>query len=505
MIKTIFSITILTLMARLLSLVSLQIYMAYFGPQNVQLNIYSYALNVPNIIFNVLGTAVIAVVVPIYSGLLAKGEGEKAKNFLKDIITIISLVVFVIIGLGFLAAPLLAGLTEYRHVREDFEFLVFALRAMLPVMFFYGLSYVFQGYLHSNGKFRLPAFITVPSSLIVIGYTVFFSEIYGVTGLLFATVIGLSMQAIILLPAVIKSGFRYSFSLNLNSPEVRQAMMLFVPVLISGLSFQINSIFNSTLATRFNMVTIMSYVQNLMLVIVLSVVYSMTAVYLPKLSELWAKEDIKGFKNALENAIGVVIFLMVPATAGFFLLRFEIINLLARWGDFDEGSAVIAANMLGLYGLGILSIGMKEILDRGFYAQKDSRTPAVFGFLIMAINIGFSLVFVSYLGMFTMAVSFAVSTTVGVVGLLVMTSFRVKFISGKLVSTFVKAVISTGFMVLSIYYLLPIVRGIDAGNEILSRVIQLGMPALVGVVVYFFVAIVIGMEQMAVVKGKMNL
>jgi len=223
------------------------------------------------------------------------------------------------------------------------------------------------------------------------------------------------------------------------------------------------------------------------------------------LSELWAKEDIKGFKNALENAIGVVIFLMVPATAGFFLLRFEIINLLARWGDFDEGSAVIAANMLGLYGLGILSIGMKEILDRGFYAQKDSRTPAVFGFLIMAINIGFSLVFVSYLGMFTMAVSFAVSTTVGVVGLLVMTSFRVKFISGKLVSTFVKAVISTGFMVLSIYYLLPIVRGIDAGNEILSRVIQLGMPALVGVVVYFFVAIVIGMEQMAVVKGKMNL
>lgn len=493
--KTVFSVTVLTLLARLLSLVSLQIYMAFFGPQDVALNIYSYALNIPNIVANVFWTAIVAVVVPIYSGLIAKGEGDKAGGFLNDVITIISLAMLILVVVGFLAAPLIAGLTEYRHVVADFEFLVFALRVMFLVVFFYGLNYIFQGYLHSHGKVRLAAFVVVPTSLIVIAYVLFLGDVFGVTGLLFATVLGLSMQAFMLLPAVIKTGLRYRPSLNFKSPEVKNAGLLFMPILVSGLSFQGNMLFNMTLATRFNVVTIFFFVQNLIFAIMLTIVYSFTAVFLPKLSALWALEDKENFADTLRSIVMIIIFLMLPASAGFVFLRFEIINFLAQWGNFDMESAQISADMLGVFSLGILSICLKEIIDRAFYAQKNSKFPALFSFVIMAANIVFCLIFVNRFELFTMAVGFPISTSVGVMGLVLVMNRRVVVINKAVLAVLAKSLVAVGVMVGVLYLLVPVLRGVELPIEVLTRLFVLVVPALVGGAVYFGCAYMLGMQQ----------
>ncbi|MBR5265979.1 MAG: murein biosynthesis integral membrane protein MurJ, partial [Clostridia bacterium] len=56
--KAISSVMVITLICRALALVSNQFYISYFGASDTQLNIYSYAVSVPNIIFNSLGTAI---------------------------------------------------------------------------------------------------------------------------------------------------------------------------------------------------------------------------------------------------------------------------------------------------------------------------------------------------------------------------------------------------------------------------------------------------------------
>ena len=507
--KTIFSVTVIGLMARLVSLISVQLYMAFYGPLDVALNIYSFALYIPNTVFSVLWTAIIAIVVPIYSGLLAKKEEAQAKAFLNDMITIIALAMVAFIGLGILVAPLIAGFTQYRHVAADFEFLVFALRVMFLVVFFYGLQYIFQGFLHSHGKVRLPAFVAVPSGLIIIAYVVFLGDTFGVTGLLFATVLGLSTQAFLLLPAAIKNGLRYKPSLNFKSPEVRRAGLLFVPILVSGLSFQANMIFNASLATYFNAVTILNFVQNLILVIILTIVYSITAVFLPKLSGLWAVEDKVGFGNTLRSIIMLIIFLLLPATAGLFMLRFEIIHFLVQWGNFDLASAQIAATMLGFYSLGIIAIGFKEILDRAFYAQKNSKFPALFTFVIMVVNVIFCLTFIGRLGVFTMAIGFPISTTVGVIGLLIIQNKRVGVFNQQVLQTAAKVLGATVIMVGALYLALPVLRSVHLPGEVLTRAFMLFVPTLGGILVYFVCAYFLGISQvrdvMQAIKNKMRM
>ena len=57
-------VMIIMVLSRLLSLVSTQVYMSFFGLDSF-LNIYSYAITIPNTIFNCFGTALGTVFIPI--------------------------------------------------------------------------------------------------------------------------------------------------------------------------------------------------------------------------------------------------------------------------------------------------------------------------------------------------------------------------------------------------------------------------------------------------------
>lgn len=493
--KIIMATAVITLLARLLSLINIQVYMAVFGPTDDYINIYSYALNIPNIMFNMLGTFIVAIVVPLYSSLLVTDK-IKAKEFISSVITFVFLMVLALFIAGFLAAGAIAGLFPY----SDRYFLIYALRIMLGAMFLYGFHYIFQGILHSHGKFLLPAFVAAPSSLFIIGYVLFFGKTYGVNGLLYATLIGLSLQGLILFPSVLKLKIGYKLTVDLNNPEIKQALKLAPPVLVSVFSFQITSFFNSTMAFQFNMVTLVSYTQNLMLVTILSLVYSLTAVYLPKLTRLW-QESKDAFKSTLEDLILILLFFLIPSVLGFVVLSREIIELLAHWGDFGDDNAVIASTMLALYGLSIVSIGLKELMDRAYYAQKNSIIPGVFGFLIMTVNIVFTLFTINYFGFFTMPVSYFVSTTIGTLGLILLMHKKIGLVNKRIFISVLKFVLSAFLMAGALYFIMPWIRGIYFGPEISTRMLRLALPAILGATVYFGCALVFKVEQLREVMG----
>ena len=73
-------VMIIMILSRLLSLVSSQIYTAFYGVEG-DLNIYSYAITIPNTIFNCFGTALSTVFIPIYAGHLTKGEDRQAAAY----------------------------------------------------------------------------------------------------------------------------------------------------------------------------------------------------------------------------------------------------------------------------------------------------------------------------------------------------------------------------------------------------------------------------------------
>ena len=480
------SVMVIMIASRLLSLFSSQIYMSVFGTDSIYINIYSYAINIPNIIFTSIGTALSTVVIPIYVGHKAIGEDKKAKKFADNIISVSMVLTLILVILGICLSPLLINFTGFASDEASRTYATKALAIVMPVMFFYALNYIFQGMLQANGRYRLPAFVSVPSSLVVIAYVVFLSNRFGVTGLLFATIIGLSLQAIILVPPLYKDGYRYQPRFALKDPDILNAARMALPVLIGVGAYQLNMLFNSTMIARYDksMVTILTFVQNITLQMVLAFVYSITAVVYPKLSESYAKGDVAQYKTFLGTILKNVSVVLVPLTFGYISVREPLLNFLVAWGKVSSSSIEKAETFLCLYSIGILGIGLKEILDRALYSIKNTKISAINGFLIMFVNVALGISLMPLIGAYGIPLAYSASSLIGVANLLWQLKRKIGPYASGLLTEVIKSLVASVVMWFFVYLASSGLNFLLTADTFIIRIIKLGTPAILGASVY---------------------
>ncbi len=493
--KAIGVVTIIMLSSRLLALVSSSLYLAHFNG-TIGLEIYSWAIQIPNIVFNSLGTALATVIIPIFAGYISTGQKERAFKFADNIIGISLVFTAALSVLCIAAAPLILYFTP-RFRAQDHSFAVFALRVMFPIMVFYAMNYVFQGILQSFGRFNMPAFVSIPSSLIVIFYVIFLGRIYGVRGLVVATFIGLTTQALILIPPIFKTEYRYHPSFNLINEDIIKAVKLVPPILIGTSAYQVNMFFNTSFSSSFeNTIPVMSWVQNLILYAVLAFVFSVTAVVFPKFTALAANNDIQGLKASLNKVLRSVLYLLIPCTAGFIAVRYQLVELLIKWGKMGEKDVALASGMMGLYALGISGVGIKEVVDRAFYSLKDTLRPTVNGVIMVAVNISASLILACFIGVYGIPLGYSVSSLTGAFVLLYLIRRKVGALGFKnMISYTIKVAAASGLMFLSVIAVNMILEGYTFGLPFLDRCVKLFAPVASGVVVYYLFTYLFKIEE----------
>lgn len=478
-------VMIIMIASRLLALASSSIYMSFFGADDAFLNIYSYAITIPNTIFTCFGTALSTVVIPIYASHIAEKNYDGARKFANNIITIATFFTLVLVAIGICLSPAIVKHLTGFNTQGEYSFAVKALMIMMPVMIFYGLNYIFQGMLQSIGKYGWPAFVSVPSSLVVIIYVFCFADRFGVTGLLIATFIGLALQALILVPPLFFAGYRYKPSFKLRDPDIISAGKMTIPVLIGISAYQINMLYNTSMISKFDgMVSILSYVQNIVVYMVLAFVYSVTAVLYPRLTQYIALGQTEEYKKTLSTVLGNVWLLLVPITFGFIGVRRELISLIIGWGKTGSDSLEAASLIMLMYSIGVVGIGSKEILDRAFYAVKDTKTPAINGFVIMGTNIILSLVLIRFIGAYGIPLAYSVASLTGLIVLLVLLRQKIGEFGKGLGVLFVKYVISGAVMLVLVLISGKICANIFPSVSAAARIIKLGVPCVIGVAVY---------------------
>ncbi|MDP4093039.1 MAG: murein biosynthesis integral membrane protein MurJ [Bacillota bacterium] len=493
--KTVGLVMFIMLFSRFLAFAGTAVYMTFYGVDNTRINVYSYAIQFPNIIFNILGTALTIVVIPIFAGYIGTNQKDRAYKF-ADNITSLSIALTILLSIiGIAIAPLIISLTKFKT--DGFDYAVMALQIMFPVMIFYAMNYVLQGILQSLGRFAMPALVSIPSSLIVILYVFLLGGKYGVTGLLIATFIGLAMQALILIPPLYRTDYRFKPSFDYKNEDIKRAFKLIPPILIGTSAYQLNMLFNITITANFkNTVTLMSFVQNTILYSVLAVIYSLTAVIFPKLTMLAARGEMDNFKLQVLKVLKTVVFLLIPAAAGFIAVRYQLISFLVGWGKITSDNISLASSILALYALGVTGIGIKEVTDRAFYSLKDTIRPAINGVIIMLVNIVASLVLISVMGVLGIPLAYSISGVTGAVVILTMLRKKTGSFGGRslLVSLFKVAAASMIMFgcVVAVNYLLG---KYTFGGILVDRGIKLIIPVIVGGTVYMVASCLLGIQE----------
>ena len=185
---------------------------------------------------------------------------------------------------------------------------------------------------------------------IIIGI-IFFTPIFGLTGLALGVLLGASMHlAIQVVPGII-SGFHWKPVLQLNHPVIRQAFVLMAPRAIGAAAFHINLIvitaLASTLAT--GSIAVFYFANNLQSVPISLVGISLAVASFASLSRLSASEDREGFKESLSFGLRYIMVLIVPISLLMFLLRAHIVRFLLGTGEFGWEATRLTAASLGVF------------------------------------------------------------------------------------------------------------------------------------------------------------
>ena len=89
----------------------------------------------------------------------------------------------------------------------------------------------------------------------------------------------------------------------------------------------------------------------------------------------------------LTVAVRTVLFFLLPSAAGLILFAPLVVATLFERGAFDATSTELTAWALLFFAVGLAGHGAVEVLNRGFFALKDTRTPVLIAVVSMAFGI----------------------------------------------------------------------------------------------------------------------
>jgi putative peptidoglycan lipid II flippase len=387
-------VMVATVFARLLGLARQMIVGQLYGT-TIEMDAFAAANVVTETLYLVVaGGALASAFIPVFTGLLTRGDRRGAWRLASQIANLIFVAVLLLSGLtALLANPIIESLLAPDMAPAGQALTAQLLRIMLLATVTFSVSGLLMGVLNAQQHFLLPALAPILYNLGIIAGAVFLSPSLGIHGVAVGVVIGAVLHLLIQLPGLRGRGFQYVGGLGLDNPAVRQVARLMGPRVLGLAVTRVNFWVNTNLASAFGegAVSALDYAMRVMLLPLGVVAQAVGIAAFPTFSELVAQGDLAGVRRTLASTLRSVVYLALPASVGLVILRIPIVQLLFQRGEFTAESTASVAWALAFYGIGLAGHAGLEIIVRAFYALHDTKTPVVVGGGAMALNIGLSI------------------------------------------------------------------------------------------------------------------
>jgi putative peptidoglycan lipid II flippase len=370
-------------------------YLAHFlGGRSDAADAFRTALRIPNFLQNMFGEGVLsASFIPVYAGLLARGDEEEAGRVAGAVLAILALVTSVLVALGMLATPPLVDVIAYGFDGAKRELTIRLVRILFPGVGLLVMSAWCLGVLNSHRRFFLSYSVGVVWNVAMLVALVWFGPRTGeerLTAILaVASVIGSAAQFLVQLPVVLKlvPALRIGFATHLAG--VRMVIRNFGPVFLSRGVVQISGFIDSMLASPIQGgVAMLGYVANISGLPVSLFGMSVSASELPEMSSAVGDDaEVAAYlRKRLVNGLRRITFLVIPSVVAFVALGDQMIGAIFQSGRFTEADTIWGWGILAGSGVGLLASTQGRLYSSTFYALKDTRTPLRFAIIRITLT-----------------------------------------------------------------------------------------------------------------------
>lgn len=504
-IRTVGLIMVITLAGKVLGLVR-DMMLGHNFATGMESTAFQVASRIPRTFFDaIFASSISASFIPVFSDRMERNGRDDAFRLTHSFFTWAGLLTALFSLLGIAFAEPIVGLLADGFDQETAALCASLLRILFPTVFFTGIAFSMVGLLQSMGEFYIPAAMSVASNGIIILYYLFFCRRFGIYGLAWAFLIGWAAQVLIQIPWLRKNGLRYRP--RFWHPGLKQIGLLMLPVMVATWIQPVNQLISTRFATHLFSgagASAMDYANTLYTMISGILVLSITNVIFPEMSRLST-----GGKNAelgalIGSSLRGMLFLLLPMMAGLVLLAEPLVRLLYEWKSWDSFSTEITSRALIFMSLGMVGYGVQNVLSRAFYAEQDGKTPLISGAISIGVNLVLCLLLTDRLDVAGLGLATAVSATVSAIVLLIPTIRRYPQALDKAFwSGVLRMVVATAVMSGAVYAVYRLLSG-WLSDGLVGRVLVLGIPTVVGIGVYFLVALALRLPEMDLVRRRLR-
>ncbi len=353
-----------------------------------------------------------AALVPVFSDYAARANRDELWRVACIVVNVVAVVLALAVLVLEFFAPQLVWIYGAGYDPAMQETTVEMIRLALPAVFFLGLSGVITGLLYTLKRFTYPAFTTAAFNAGVVVVAFALTPTFGIRSLVIGIVIGSLAQVLLQLPGL--RDMRYRLEVNWRHPALLGILKLYLPV-IGGLAIAQIGVAIDRYLVSFTGNQSLAWMQNATVLVQFPLGLVATAVSFAILPELSRQNSVagvaidqrarrqadtpEGFESTLGFGIKLVVFFIVPATVGLFVLAQPVVALLFEHGAFAPSDTLWTSTALRFYLIGLPFAAIDQPLVFAFYSRKNTLTPNLVAFAGVAIYIVVALALIRSYGM----------------------------------------------------------------------------------------------------------
>lgn len=358
---------------------------------NAVTDAYYAAFTLPDFLNYLVAAGSLSIIfIPVFTKYMAEKREDEAWRVFSTVVTFMgSLLVIVVLAAEIFAPQLVEAIAPGFRPEVKAQ-VIFLTRLMLPAQICFYLGSILSAVQYAKAQFLVPSLAPVVYNIGIILGGVLLAPQIGIAGFSVGVLAGALVGNFLLqVYGARRAGARFRPNLGLRHPGFKLFLKLAIPIMLAlSLVFTDDWIirwFGSYLEPA--SITWLSYAKTLMRVPLGVVGQAVGVASFPFLSQLYSEGKLDELNRTLNSTLKGLILMLLPISALTMAQSSPLVYLIfshtrMRGPDLDATAATLV-----LFSLGMFAWGAQNILARGFYAARDTLTPAWVGTALTFLNL----------------------------------------------------------------------------------------------------------------------
>lgn len=344
---------------------------------------YYAAFTLPDFLNYLVASGSLSLIfIPVFTKYIAEKREDEAWHVFSTVVTFMGFLLVTCVLVAEFFTPRLVVLIAPGFGPEEKARLIFLTRLMLPAQICFYLGSILSSVQYAKGQFVVPSLAPIIYNIGIILGGVFLAPRIGITGFAVGVLGGaIAGNFLLQIYGAARAGARFRPNLNLRHPGFHMFIKLAIPIMLAlSLVFTddwIISWFGSYLQPA--SITWLRFAKKLMRLPLGVVGQAVGVASFPFLAQLYSEGKLEELNRSLNSTLKGLILMLLPVSALTIAQSSPLVYFVFSHTRLNASDLEATASTLRLFSLGMFAWGAQNILARGFYAARDTLTPAWVG------------------------------------------------------------------------------------------------------------------------------